>query len=158
MRCTRTRRDIDAVAKDVVVVEDHVAEINADAQFDSAVRRNACVALGDRLLHLDRASHRIDDAGKLHQQAVAGGLDDAAMVLGNFRIEQLAAQRFEAFVRASSSTPISREYPATSAARIAARRRVVVIPSRPPPNGGPKDRICDARDCANARHPAPPRT
>ena len=58
------------------------------------------VPLGHRLLHRDRAAHRIDDAGKFHQQTVAGGLDDAALVLGHLRIEKLAAQRFEAFERA----------------------------------------------------------
>jgi hypothetical protein len=114
------RRDIDAVALD-----DHVAEIDADAQLDTIVRRDACVALGHRLLHRDRAADRIDDAGEPHQQAVAGGLDDAAMVLGDLRIEELAAQCPEAFER--SSVPIRREYPATSAARMAARRRVVAI-------------------------------
>jgi hypothetical protein len=69
-------------------------------------------------------------AGKFHQHAIAGGLDprarpgDAAMVLGDLRIEKLMAQRLEAFEVPSSSAPISREYPATSAARIAASRRV----------------------------------
>ena len=58
------------------------------------------VPLGHRLLHRDRAAHRIDDAGKFHQQPVAGGLDDAALVLGDLRIEKLAAQRLEAFERA----------------------------------------------------------
>ncbi len=57
-------------------------------------------ALGHRLLHLDRAAHRVDDAGELDQHAVAGGLDDAAAVLGDLRIEELAAQRLEAFERA----------------------------------------------------------
>ena len=42
----------------------------------------------------------IDGAGKFHQHAVAGGLDDAAMVLGDFRIEELATQRLQAFERA----------------------------------------------------------
>ena len=64
----------------------------------SSMRLSA--ALGHRLLHRDRAAHRIDDAGKFHEQTVAGGLDDAAMVLGDFRIKKLAAQRFEAFERA----------------------------------------------------------
>ena len=50
--------------------------------------------------HLDRAAHGIDDAGELHQQAVAGGLDDAAVVLGDLRVEKLMAQRLEAFLRA----------------------------------------------------------
>jgi len=43
---------------------------------------------------------------------------------GDFRIDELPAQRFEAFARAFLAAPISREYPATSAARIAASRRV----------------------------------
>ncbi len=72
------RRDVDAVAIEIVALDDHIAEIDADAQFDAAVRRDAGVPLGHRLLHRDRAAHRIDDAGKLYQQAVAGGLDDAA--------------------------------------------------------------------------------
>ena len=92
--------DVDAVAIEVVALDDHVAEIDADAQFDAVVRRDARVALGHRLLHRDGTAHRIDDAGKLHQQAVAGGLDDAALVLGDLRIDELAAQRLEAFERA----------------------------------------------------------
>src|SRR5689334_12195472 len=40
------------------------------------------------------------DACEFHQQAVAGGLDDAAVVLGDLRIEKLAAQRLKAFERA----------------------------------------------------------
>ena len=51
-------------------------------------------------LHLDRAAHRIDDAGELDQEAVAGVLDDAAAVLGDLRIDQLAQVRLEALVRA----------------------------------------------------------
>ena len=94
------RGDVDAVAIEVVALDDHIAEIDADAQFDAAVRSGAGVALRHRLLHLDRAAHRIDDAGKFHQQPVAGGLDDAAAVFGDFRIEKLAAQRLEAFERA----------------------------------------------------------
>ena len=85
---------------DVVALDDHVAEIDADAEFDAAIRRDAGVPLGHRLLHRDRAAHRIDDAGKFDQQAVTGGLDDTAAVLGDLRIEKLAAQRLEAFERA----------------------------------------------------------
>jgi hypothetical protein len=57
-------------------------------------------------------------------------------MLGDLRIEELAAQRFEAFERAFLVGPISREYPATSAARIAARRRVAVISPAFRPCGG----------------------
>jgi len=92
--------NVDAVAIEVVTLDDHIAEIDADAQFDAVVGADTNVPLGHRLLHRDRAPHRIDDAGKFHQQAVAGGLDDAAPVLGDFRIDELAAQRFEPFERA----------------------------------------------------------
>ena len=102
-------RDIDAVAIEIVALDDHIAEIDADAQFDPAIRGDICVPLGHRLLHLDRAAHRIDDAGKFHKHAVAGGLDDASLMLSDLRIDELAAQRLEAFERAFLIRPISRE-------------------------------------------------
>ena len=67
------------------------------------------VALGHLALHLDRAAHRVDDAGELDQQAVAGGLDDAAAMLRDLGIEQFAPQRLQAASVPSSSAPISRE-------------------------------------------------
>jgi hypothetical protein len=94
------RSDVDPIAINVVGLDDDVAEIDADTQLDAIVRLDAGVPRGHPLLHFDRAAHRIDDAGKFHQHAVAGGLDNAAAVLGDLRIEELAAQRFEAFVRA----------------------------------------------------------
>jgi hypothetical protein len=81
--------DVDAVAIEVVALDDHVAEIDADAQLDTAVSPDAGVALGHRLLHCDRAADRIDDAGKLYQQPVTGGLDDPALVLRGFELDQL---------------------------------------------------------------------
>ena len=67
--------DVDAVAVKVVVLHDDVAEIDADAQFDTVVRRDAGIPLRPRLLHRDRAAHGTDDARNFHQHAVAGGLD-----------------------------------------------------------------------------------
>ena len=92
--------DVDPIAIKVVGLDDDVAEVDADAQFDAAFRPDASVPLGHRLLHRDRAAHRIDDARKFDQHAVAGALDDPAAVLGDLRIDELTAQRFEAFVRA----------------------------------------------------------
>jgi hypothetical protein len=68
---------------------------------DAAVRRDACVALGDRLLHRDRtadARHR-----RRWQTRPAGRRRwsyDATVVLGDLRIDEVAAQCFEAFERA----------------------------------------------------------
>ena len=96
----QTRRYIDAVAIDVVVVEDDVAEIDPDAELDALILRHPSVALGHRLLHLDRAAHRVDDTGELDQQPVAGGLDDPAPMLLDLRITQLAADRLQRGERA----------------------------------------------------------
>ena len=84
------RRDVDPVAEDVVAVDDHVAEIDPDAPFDA--RGGRLGPIGHRRLPLGGATHRVDDAGELDEQPVAGGLDDAAVMLGNRRIDQPGAQ------------------------------------------------------------------
>src|SRR5438477_9913267 len=74
--------------------------MDADPELDAPLRRHISVALGHRPLELDCATHRIDDALEFDQQTVARGLDEAAAVLGYLRLDELAAQRFEAFERA----------------------------------------------------------
>ncbi len=87
------RRDVDAVAHQVAVVFlDDIAQMNADAELDLPVDRDACVALGHAGLHLDRAAHGIDHAAELDQRAVAGALHHAAMVGRDGGIDQVAAQ------------------------------------------------------------------
>ena len=74
---------IDAVAEDVAVLDDDVPDIDPDAPFDAPIGRYSGIPLGHARLHLDRAAQGIDDAGKLDQEPVAGGLDDAATMLGD---------------------------------------------------------------------------
>ena len=90
--------DVDPVAEDVVAVDDDVAEIDPDAPFDAGLGRLG--AFRHRRLPLGRAAHRVDDAGELDEQPVAGGLDDAAVMLGDGRVDQLRAQRLEPRERA----------------------------------------------------------
>ena len=45
------------------------------------------------MLHFDRAAHRVDHAAELHNGAIAGALDDAATVHGDYWINQIAADR-----------------------------------------------------------------
>ena len=60
------RGDIDAVAHQIAVaLLDHVAEMNADAEFDALFGRQAAVALDHAVLHFDRAAHRVDHAAEL---------------------------------------------------------------------------------------------
>ena len=67
--------------------------MNADAKFDAALRRKAGVALDHAVLHFDGAAHGVDDAAELDEAAVAGALDDAPVMHGDGRIDQIAAQR-----------------------------------------------------------------
>ncbi len=52
---------------------------------------SAALLLGHRRLHLGRATQRVDDAGELDQEAVAGGLDDATLMAGDLRVDDLGA-------------------------------------------------------------------
>ena len=80
--------DIDAVAEDVVPLDDDLAEIDADAELDRPLRGQ--VALAHRALDRDGAFDRVDDAAELDQRPVAHHLDDAAMTRGDGGIERLA--------------------------------------------------------------------
>src|SRR4051794_34469253 len=70
---------------------------------------------------------------------------------GEFWVNELAAQRFEAFERPLLTAPISREYPATSAARIAARRPVwLMFPHRRTIWGRSPKRALRSRGCTRS--------
>jgi hypothetical protein len=56
-------------------------------------RNRRPVALDHGALDFDRAAHRIDHATELDDQAVAGALDEAAVVDGDGGVNQIAAQQ-----------------------------------------------------------------
>ena len=60
-------------------------EMDADPKFDALVGCDLCVALDHRPLDFYGAVHRIDDATELNDAAVAGALDDAAVMHGDSR-------------------------------------------------------------------------
>ena len=93
--------DIDAVAHQIAVaLLDDVAEMNADAERNAIVRRDARVALDHGALHLDRAAHSVDHAAEFDNAAIAGAFDDSAVVERDCRIDEIAAQRPEPRKRA----------------------------------------------------------
>ena len=67
----QARGDVDRVAEHVVVGDDDVAEMQADAEGLAAIGRQAGIALGHAALQLDRRAHRLDGAAELDQHAVA---------------------------------------------------------------------------------------
>ena len=58
------------------------------------------VALDHGGLDFDRAAHGVDHAAELDDRAVAGALDDASVVHGDDRVDQVAAERPEPRQRA----------------------------------------------------------
>ena len=89
------RRHVDAIAKNVVFLNDHVAQIDADAELYPSRRRDVRVASRHPTLDLGSAQHRVGYAVELDQQAVAGGLYDAAAVPLDDRIDKLNTMRLE---------------------------------------------------------------
>ena len=85
------RRDVDAVTEDVVALEDDIAEMDADAE---AMRRRPRVATLCRHARFKSTALRTASTtlGKAPSTAVAGGVDNAAAMLGD-RGDRLRAPR-----------------------------------------------------------------
>jgi hypothetical protein len=60
---------------------------------DAMVRWLVHIAVLHRAPDLDRALDSFDHAREFDQEAIAGCLDDAALVLGDFRVDQLSPMR-----------------------------------------------------------------
>ena len=73
-------RDIHSVAEDIVVLDHHIAEIEANAKGHAAILGQGLIETGDFVLDFDGAAHSLDSARKLGQDTVPGGADDAAVV------------------------------------------------------------------------------
>src|SRR5262249_44278959 len=89
-----------AVAKDVVALDNDVAEIDTDAEPDAPFLGQLRLAVEHAALDFGRTAHRVDDTGEFHQHTVPGGFDDAAATLGDLWVDQFPAQRVQASQRA----------------------------------------------------------
>jgi hypothetical protein len=91
--------DVHPLTEDVVLLGDHVPEVNPDPELDPLLRRDVRVPRGHSPLHLHGAPDGVNHAGELGQQAVAGVLHDPARVLGDLGIDQLTEMGLKPFVR-----------------------------------------------------------
>ena len=89
----KTCGDIDTIAEDIVVIDDDVADVNADPKFDPLGLRHGGILLDHAALDLDGASRRIDGAGKLDQHAVTGRLDDPPTMRSDGGIDEGLSDR-----------------------------------------------------------------
>ena len=126
------RGDIDAVAHQIAVAFlDDITEVNAYPKFDALVQRDSSVPLDHRVLHFECTTHRIDCC-ELDDAAVAGALDDAAMVDRDCGIDQsLRSARNRARVRSSSApaSGCSRPHPRLGSPRFSGSRSRRLLPS-----------------------------
>src|SRR3954454_10082819 len=74
----KARGDVDAIAEDVVVINDDIADVDADPEIDPHCRGDIGVLRRHAALDFDRTARRVHRTRKLDQHAIAGGLDDAA--------------------------------------------------------------------------------
>src|SRR4051812_44379347 len=90
----QARSYVDAVAENVTVLHDDVAQVNTDPEFN-ALGRCAGVARAHARLNIDGARECADDAGKFHQHSISGKLYNPAVVLADLGIGQIFPDRFE---------------------------------------------------------------
>src|SRR5207237_10632560 len=83
------RGDIDAVAMNVVAINDDVADVDANTKVKTLMGRSSCITLGHATLHVDRTAHRIDNAREFQQQTITGCLDYPAAILVDLGVDQL---------------------------------------------------------------------
>jgi hypothetical protein len=67
----QSRRHVDPVAVEIVVLDDHVADVDADPEGDPPIFGDRLVTFRHLALDVDGESYRVDHAGELHQRPVA---------------------------------------------------------------------------------------
>src|SRR5262245_1713696 len=93
-------RQVDAIAVEIVAIDDDVADIDADAEFDLAIIGDPSIAIVHAGLNLDSTAHGVEHAAELDEEAVSHHLEDAPAVFCYGRIEELAAMLPESTERA----------------------------------------------------------
>jgi hypothetical protein len=79
----KPRRDVDTVAKNIMRLDNYVADIDAHAESNALVFQIADRKVVDAGLELHSSPNCFDCARKLHQEPVPGVLDNPATVLGD---------------------------------------------------------------------------
>ncbi len=87
-----TGGEIHTVAEYVLVVDDDVAECDANAETESLVVGLILLVLGDTGLPRQGTLAGINHAGELTEEPVAKGLDDAPPVVSDQRLDQVLAK------------------------------------------------------------------
>src|SRR5262245_54664911 len=84
-------RQIDAIAVEILAIDDDVPDIDADAEFDLAIIGDPGIAVMHAGLDLDSTARGVEHAAELDEEAVAHYLEDAPAVFCDSWIEELTA-------------------------------------------------------------------
>ena len=87
-----TSGDIDAITMNVVTLNNHITDIDADPEHYSAIFGQGVIAPRHRYLNGERVAHRIHGAPELDQNSVTARFDDASAVGGNPGVDNLGMQ------------------------------------------------------------------
>jgi hypothetical protein len=92
--------NIDPITKDIVVFNDNITDVNADAKFNPLDLRYVDIVFGHAALNFDRAAYGIYDAAELGESAVPRILDDTSAMISDFGIEKRPSESFQLRQRA----------------------------------------------------------
>jgi hypothetical protein len=95
-----THRNIDPVTKDIVLFDNDITDVNADAELDPLVLRHVDILFGHAALNFVGTSDGVDHAGELGNSAVPGILDNTSVMLSDFGIEKRLSESFQLRQRA----------------------------------------------------------
>ncbi len=88
-RGLKPRCDVDALTKDIICVDDNVPQVDTHSVANTARFRHVGFARRHRPLDRNGALDGVDDAREFHQHAVARGLDDPSVMVGDPGVDQL---------------------------------------------------------------------
>ena len=91
----KARRYVHAVTKDVGVLDDDFAQIDADPELDAPAPLGRRIAVRHCALDCDGTGNSVNRAAKFDQCAIAHGLDDSPAVSSHRRIEDFSPDQVE---------------------------------------------------------------
>jgi len=76
--------NIHTVPEYVVIFNDYITDMDANAKFDAFILRHRCITFDHAALDLNSTARRVYHACELNQYTVARPLDDSASMLSDF--------------------------------------------------------------------------
>jgi hypothetical protein len=80
-------RNVDGIAKEIVALDDDVADVDADAEPHLLGGRSARIFVGYGVLHRDGALHGIHGTGEISDEAIARRVEDPTAMRGDQAVD-----------------------------------------------------------------------